>query len=259
MPDDDLLMRKALALFVLGDMNRYANIKPGPEGPVGDLAAVRFLREMPPDLHLLFARLRDKYGISEDVTPQLMELVDTYDSNKGKRRPTLTLQSIILPEKPIAEGLLIRSTSLVWFSIIAELKGDWTRAYTLGPRVWEELVAGAYKQAGFDEVVLTPRSGDHGRDVIAMKHGVGSVRILGSVKAYRPGHLVTKEEVHALAGVVNLDTSASKGIFTTTSDFAPRLLADPYLAKAVPHRIELMNGKRLREWLVGLVGPERRQ
>jgi HJR/Mrr/RecB family endonuclease len=33
----------------------------------------------------------------------------------------------------------------------------------------EELVAGAYKRAGFEEVTLTPRSGDHGRDVIATK------------------------------------------------------------------------------------------
>ncbi len=54
-------------------------------------------------------------------------------------------------------------------------------------------------------------------------------------------------------GVVSLDPNASKGIFTTTSDFAPRLLDDPRLALAVPHRIELMNGKKLQEWLKGLV------
>src|ERR1700674_1689501 len=27
---------------------------------------------------------------------------------------------------------------------------------------WEEIVAGAFKKAGYDEVTLTPRSGDHG-------------------------------------------------------------------------------------------------
>ncbi|WP_439375522.1 restriction endonuclease [Bradyrhizobium sp. DASA03120] len=78
-------------------------------------------------------------------------------------------------------------------------------------RIWEEIIAGAFVKAGFDEVVLTPRSGDHGRDVIAIKNGIGSIKVLDSVKAYKPGNLVTKEEVHALMGVVALDPNASKG------------------------------------------------
>ncbi len=172
-------------------------------------------------------------------------------------RPEIGVGMVIIPEKPVAEGVLIQSASAFWAEVVEELERDWTKAYTLDPRVWEELVAGAYKKAGYDEVVLTPRSGDHGRDVIATKHGIGSVRILGSVKAYSPGHIVTKEELHALAGVVNLDTAASKGIITTTSDFAPLLLNDPYLAKSIPYRIELMNGERLRKWLSSLAGLKR--
>jgi restriction system protein len=140
---------------------------------------------------------------------------------------------------------------LIWASIVEELKDDWTKAFQIPPRVWEEIIAGAYK-AGFDEVVLTPRSADHGRDIIAVRNGIGSVRILGSVKAYKPGHLITKEEVQALMGVVSLDPNASKGIFSTTSTFAPRLLDDPRLAQAVPQRIELMDGKKLQEWLLRL-------
>jgi len=31
------------------------------------------------------------------------------------------------------------------------------------------MIAGVYKESGFDEVTLTPRSGDFGRDVIAIK------------------------------------------------------------------------------------------
>ena len=169
-------------------------------------------------------------------------------------RPEIGVGMVIIPEKPVAEGVLVQSAAAFWAEVVEELEKDWTKAYTLDPRVWEELVAGAYKKAGYDEVVLTPRSGDHGRDVIATKHGIGSVRILGSVKAYSPGHIVTKEEVHALAGVVNLDTAASKGIFTTTSDFAPLVLNDLHLAKSIPHRIELMNGEKLRKWLSSLAG-----
>jgi len=48
--------------------------------------------------------------------------------------------------------------------------------------MWEEIIAGAYKKAGFDEVTLTPRSGDLGRDVIAIKKGLGSVRVIDQVK-----------------------------------------------------------------------------
>jgi hypothetical protein len=33
------------------------------------------------------------------------------------------------------------------------------------------------------------------------------------VKAFSPDHLVTKEEVHALMGVVAVDPNASKGLF----------------------------------------------
>lgn len=160
--------------------------------------------------------------------------------------------SLIVPEQKVAEGTLIKSTAAVWKEIANRLANDWSLAMQLNPTQWEEMVAGAFEKEGFDEVILTPRSGDNGKDVIAVRKGVGAIRILDSVKRYKPGHLVTKEEVHALMGVVGLDQNASKGILTTTSDFAPRLLDDPNLAKAVPYRIELMNGRRLQEWLKAL-------
>jgi restriction system protein len=71
------------------------------------------------------------------------------------------------------------------------------------------MIAAAFDQAGYDEVILTPRSGDHGRDVIAIKKGVGSIRIIDSVKAYKPGHLVRYDDVRALAGVLLGDQGAS--------------------------------------------------
>jgi restriction system protein len=93
-------------------------------------------------------------------------------------------------------------------------------------------------------VILTPQSGDLGRDVIAVKKGIGSVRVIDQVKAYKPDHLVTAEDVRALVGVVQLDR-ASKGFLTTTSDFAPRIKTDPLLAQVMPHQIELINGEML--------------
>jgi restriction system protein len=99
-------------------------------------------------------------------------------------------------------------------------------------------------QVRIDEVTLTPRSGDHGRDVIAVKKGLGSVRVIDQVKAYKPGHLVTADDVRALVGVLHGD-GASKGFLTTTSDFAPLLRKDPLILKFMPSQLELIDGRTL--------------
>ena len=78
----------------------------------------------------------------------------------------------------------------------------------LRPRQWEEMIAAAYTADGYS-VTLTPAAGDYGRDLIATRSGVGSMRILGSVKAYKPGHMVDTEAVRSLIGVVTADRKAS--------------------------------------------------
>ncbi len=135
------------------------------------------------------------------------------------RTATLSVSSIIIPERSTAEGILIKSTSLVWDEIVQALGDDWTLAYQLTPEKWEEIVAGAFKKAKYDEVTLTPRSRDHGRDVVAIKRGIGCVKIIGSVKRYAPGNLVEYDDIRALLGVLSGERDASKGIITTTSVF----------------------------------------
>jgi restriction system protein len=115
--------------------------------------------------------------------------------------------------------------------------------------MWEEIVAGAYQKAGFDEVILTPRSGDKGRDVVATKNGVGSIRIFDQVKAYKPGHVVTAEEVRAMLGVITGAGNVSKGVISTTSTFAPRVAEDEYLKPYIPYRLELKPRDTLLRWL----------
>ena len=129
--------------------------------------------------------------------------------------------------------------------------------YQIDPRQWEEIIAGAYSADGY-EVILTPRSGDHGRDVIATKSGVCSVRFYEQVKAYRPGHVVTADEVRSMAGVLAGFPNASKGIVTTTSTFAPRLLDDPGLRSLIPYRVELKPRDVLLPWLDALHSRARR-
>ncbi|MGX1320768.1 restriction system protein [Bradyrhizobium sp. USDA 377] len=136
--------------------------------------------------------------------------------------------------------------------MVRVLGQDWTEAFRVPPEKWEEIVAGAFDRAGYDQVTLTPRSGDFGRDVIAVKNGVGTIKVLGSVKAYKPGHLVKQDDVRALLGVLSGDQTASKAILTTTSDFAPKIKTDPFIKPFLPTRLELMNGNELLKWLIDL-------
>lgn len=157
---------------------------------------------------------------------------------------SLLLQTVIVPGIKVDEGQIIEAVALPWFEIIEHLKKDPAVAYDIPYRMWEEIVAGAYKRAGFDEVILTQRTGDHGRDVIAIKKGLGLIRVIDQVKAYKPGHLVTADDVRALIGVLHGD-GASKGFLTTTSDFAPKLKDDPLISPFIPSRLDLINGKLL--------------
>jgi restriction system protein len=158
---------------------------------------------------------------------------------------SLLLQTVVNAGDKTREGELIEAVTVPWFQIVKLLENDPSIVFQMDPRRFEEMVAGWYKEYGFDEVTLTPSSGDHGRDVIAVKKGVGSVRLIDSVKRYGPNHLVDANDVRALLGVLHGDLNATKGIVTTSSDFAPRLLDDPAIKAQVPYRLELVNGPEL--------------
>ena len=171
---------------------------------------------------------------------------------ENQLQPEVTLKALLTLGGADPEGRLVRAVAVPWFEILRIIKSDPIAAYQIDPRKWEEIIAGAYSQAGFDEVILTPRSGDKGRDVIATKFGVGSIRIFDQMKAYKPGHLVTADEVRAMLGVITGADNVSKGVVTTTSDFAPRLADDPYIKKYLPYRLELKPRDALLSWLESL-------
>ena len=87
------------------------------------------------------------------------------------RAVNLLVQAVIVPGARTDERILIEAVAVPWFDIIAFLKADPRIALQIPWWKWEEIIAGAYKKAGWDEVTLTPRSGDFGRDVIATKKG----------------------------------------------------------------------------------------
>jgi restriction system protein len=167
--------------------------------------------------------------------------------DQGRKLVSLSTSAILIPAGQNTEGLLVKSCGAAWVEIASFLGNNWTAAYDVDARKWEEILAGALHKEGFS-VTLTPRSKDHGRDVIAEKSGVGCIRMLGSMKAYAPDHLVSREHVHEVLGVVEAER-ATKGMIVTTSDFAPQLFDAPGLAALIPNRLELKNGVELQDWL----------
>jgi restriction system protein len=166
--------------------------------------------------------------------------------------PELTIKLLLEPRNRDAEGTLILAVAEPWYDILRMIERDPDEIYAIDPFTWEEIIAGAYKRAGFDEVILTPRSGDMGRDVVATRNGIGSIRVFDQVKAYKPGHLVTANDVRAMVGVITGAANVSKGVVTTTSAFAPRIEQDAYLAPLIPYRLELKSRDELLPWLAEL-------
>jgi restriction system protein len=187
------------------------------------------------------------------IAPQdFVALIDRVLVGDPEQKPAFSISGVVIPESNVAEGVLIKSVSTAWYAAIKEMEKDWSAAYGIDSHVWEEIVAGALKEDGYDEVVLTPRSHDFGRDVIATKIGRGAIKIIGSVKAYKPGLLVSYDDIRALMGVLSADQNASKGIITTTSGFPPLVKEDKFIAPLLPTRLELMDGPELLAWLIEL-------
>ena len=97
-----------------------------------------------------------------------------------------------------------------WSDILEALARDPNLLHQMNWRRVEELIAAAYKQEGWPEVVLTDRSGDGGRDIIVSKPGFSAIRFYDQVKAYSPGHKVPADDVRAIFGVLNLHPNVSK-------------------------------------------------
>ena len=186
------------------------------------------------------------------ISPPGIQSKETFGTPEIQANSDLLLQaSIVVLGDKTNEGYLIQAVSLPWFEIIKELDHDPDFLLKLSPRKCEELIAGAYERDGWPEVVLTPPSNDRGRDVIATKPGIGSIRIIDQVKRFNPKHRVTANDVRALLGVLQAEPNVSKGIVTTTSTFAPGIREE--FKGFLPYRIELRDGDQLRKWLKGLM------
>ena len=175
-----------------------------------------------------------------------------YDTGAyGGREPPkieLMLQAVVTLGERTLEGHIIEAVTLPWFEIVTAIRQNPCLMQQLDARKWEEMLAGAYKAAGYT-VTLTPRSGDKGIDVIATRDDLISIRIVDQMKAYAPGNLVEESDVRELLGALHMHPRASKAIITTTSDFAPGVYVDPEIRRLMPTRLDLRPGPRLIEWM----------
>lgn len=162
--------------------------------------------------------------------------------------PEVMLQAVVTLGAKTTEGHIIEAVSLPWLEFLRHIERNPSSMHQIHWRKWEEIIAAAYKDAGYS-VELTQRSGDNGRDVIATKEGLLSIRYFDQVKAYAPGRPVTLDQVHSMIGVLSTAPNVSKGIITTTSDFAPGVYTNPEVQRFVPYRLDLRPRDRLLEWL----------
>lgn len=164
--------------------------------------------------------------------------------------PTVLLRTaLVMLGDRTPEGHSIHAPTATWFEVSRQLKidPDFRFEFPSAPTKFEEFLAGAYKLEGWDAVTLTPRSGDKGRDVIAITSKMCAMRVVDQAKANCPTNLVSQDDVRAIFGVLSLDPGATKGIITTTSDFAPGV-ADEF-QKVIPYRLETKNGEQFMEWI----------
>ncbi len=167
----------------------------------------------------------------------------------------ITVKALIIPGDQTNDGILVKGVTALWFEIFRMIQADPDSIHQIGCWKWEELLAGAYKQDGWETVVLTPKRGDHGIDVIAERKGWGQLRflLLDQMKAYKPGHLIGPDEIREMKGVLLDHPEASKGLITTTADFTPGALE---AAANLAPRLELRPRDKLVEWLASVAVEE---
>jgi len=199
-------------------------------------------------------------NVAEDISVQdvvgahIASSAELFAPSIAQALPEMLLQAAVVNVGDYTcEGQLIVGAALPWFEIVRHLQRDPEFLYKIHWRRLEEIIAGAYEREGWPEVVLTPRSADGGRDIIASRPGVGAVRVLDQIKAYRPGRVVDADEVRAMLGVLEAEQNVSKGLVTTTSAFAPGIRNDSRLARFMPYRLELKDGRELLRWLTRLI------
>ncbi|MEC3974344.1 restriction endonuclease [Amycolatopsis sp. H20-H5] len=234
--------------------------------------------------HLLFDGVT--FGFDDDLHLSLIEKQEKFKALQGQyeyfRRLSLTMRPgmhahpgvrwaiDLLPDSPARAAMVVESyarahrgrlpggrsegladaVAVINTYYIDNSSIPWREALMgITPRQFECLIARLYLAIGF-EVILTPPTGDGGRDVVAMKSTPGGKqKLLVECKQY--GRKVGVQEARSLIGVVS-NEHATGGVLVTTSGGTKGVHA---LASANA-RFEFVDGPRLVVLLNRHLGPQ---
>ena len=159
----------------------------------------------------------------------------------GKARYLLPSNLVSVIEE-VRDGQVIKADKEEFTRFIQHLSIDYEILLRMSPRDFERAIAAVYSRTGrFDRVILTPASGDEGRDIVLESSRWGSKRMVVELKRYRRNK-ISAEAVNALIGVLTGEEVGSRAAFITTSTFAPRLSQHRSIRKAIDnHSLELLN------------------
>lgn len=105
--------------------------------------------------------------------------------------------------------------------IISKILKNPREVRNVTPRQFEELIADLLNELGFQNIVLTPRSRDGGKDIIA-SHSIQGIPLTFyfECKRYAEGNKIQLETMRSLLGTMAHESrKVNKGILVTTSTF----------------------------------------
>lgn len=191
-------------------------------------------------------RLADQYPDSLQLVGRagIRSMIEQYKVNQegfasslAARIKSLDLEDLLRFSEPTAEDVeeldldrpgiaepnrsAILSVARLPFELIAKILRAPNEVRNLTPRQFEEFIADTLTQLGFTDVVLTPRSRDGGKDVIASNkiNGIPLVFYF-ECKKYADGNKVQLDTLRALLGTIAHESNqVNKGVLVTTSTF----------------------------------------
>lgn len=148
---------------------------------------------------------------------KLKGLASFYDISADKI-DEIEPENIILPDE--YKSNLIKVDGLPLRAISTILR-DPKELHNLSPGQFEEFIADMLSKLGFKNIILTPRSSDGGKDVIASNKVNGiPMSFYFECKKYAKGNKIQMNTLRALLGTVaHSSTEANIGVLVTTSTF----------------------------------------
>lgn len=186
-------------------------------------------------------------------TPMRLPLNAEFEFPEGRTGTNVVaLPTIFLPggEPATDEGTGSRDARITVAAasqtLLERVRAQPLDLYQLTPRQFEETVAEAFAERGY-EVTLTPATRDGGSDLyVARNDGLGRFLFAVECKRYRPSNPVQVGLVRQLYGVVERER-ATAGVLITTSFFTSSAIKEA--EREMRYRLHLNDFDQLVRWI----------